>query len=566
MNRPAAHTPERAAAVVAWMAIIAGAAVRAWALTHRGSLWLDEASLALNVLTRSFTGLMQPLDWGQAAPVGFLWLERAVGMFATVPDLWLRVVPWCAGALLPFVLWRLGRRMVGTGAGALAAVTAAGSLLSLRFSTEAKPYASDAAMAALLLWLAVEVREAPAARARWVALAVAGVLGVLFSLPAVFVIAAIVAAFAADGAVRNARDARRVGLPGLVACVALFGILWFAVYRPSASSAHLREYWAPVMLDLTADDRVLRVLRVVMELSWIPLRWTGSLVGLAAGAALWVGGLAVVAQRRRSHAVLLAGPVVFAALASVVGAYPLSDRLAFFAVPGVWIAQAAAVIGVRNALFASRSIVTNARVAAIFVGVAAVLLLGWQYTDSARFLRDPGSLERTRALFQRADEDAATAPIYVFARAAPAWLLATHDGAWRGDARLARWTALAGRPDAPGYENMRRRGAVALGVGDSLVVTSANRTELVGLAPGVQYRITGDPSAAAPSPGWAEEEARRMLAAAQPEVWLVASHFFSGTARNELRPLVEAAAAVGLRVVEERHEGNDVVVLRMRRE
>ena len=29
--------------VVAWIAILAGAAVRAWALSHRGSLWLDEA-------------------------------------------------------------------------------------------------------------------------------------------------------------------------------------------------------------------------------------------------------------------------------------------------------------------------------------------------------------------------------------------------------------------------------------------------------------------------------------------------------------------------------------------
>ena len=88
----------------------------------------------------------------------------------------------------------------------------------------------------------------------------------------------------------------------------------------------------------------------------------------------------------------------------------------------------------------------------------------------------------------------------------------------------------------------------------------------MGLAPGVQYHIAGPSSRAAPSPGWAEEEARRLFAAAQPEVWLVASHFFAGTPDNELRPLVEAAAAAGLRVVEERHAGDDVIALRFVRQ
>jgi Dolichyl-phosphate-mannose-protein mannosyltransferase len=564
MSRPAS-IPERTALVVAWTAILVGAAVRAWAVSQRGSLWLDEAALALNVLTRSLGGLAHPLDWGQAAPVGFLWVERLMAAHADVPDRWLRLVPLCAGIALPWVLWQLGRRVVGTGAGALAAVTAAGSLLALRYSTEAKPYASDAVVAAALLWLSCEVIRLPEEMARWWALAVAAVIAAAISIPSVFVIAAVVAAIASDAAARRAPGARRVALPALATAAALFTTFWLLAYRHGASSPHLRDYWAPVMLDLTAGDRVVRVIRVLMELTWIPLRWTGSLLGTAAGTALWVGGVAFVARRNRSDAVLLAGPVAFAAAASVLGAYPLSDRLAFFAVPGVWVAQAAAIIAMRNAAFSGRSILANARTAAVFVVAVACGVAAWQYTDSQRFLHDPGALEPTRALFAKVDADAATVPIYVFARSAPAWLLATRDSTWRGNARLERWTLLAGRDGAPGYENAPRAGAVAAGDGNSLVVVSGTRTELVGLAPGVQYRIAGAPSRAAPSPGWAEEEARRLLAVARPEVWLVASHFFADTPRNELRPLVEAAVAAGLRVVEERHAGNDVVALRLSR-
>jgi hypothetical protein len=564
MSRPGS-IPERTALVVAWIAILAGAAVRAWAVSQRGSLWLDEAALALNVLTRSFGMLAHPLDWAQAAPVGFLWIERLVAAHADVPDRWLRLLPLCAGIALPWLLWQLGRRVVGTGVGALSAVTAAGSLLALRYSTEAKPYATDAVVAATLMWLAHEVCEAPAVMARWWALSAAAVIAVALSIPSVFVIAAVVLAIAGDATARSAPGARRVALPMLAIAVALFTTLWFMAYRTSASSPPLRDYWAAAMLDPTADDRAARVFRVLMELTWIPLRWTGSLLGTAAGTALWGGGLAFIARRRRSDAVLLAGPIAMAAAASVMGAYPLSDRLALFAVPGVWLAQAAAIIAIRNAAFSHRSIIANARMAALFVAVVACGVAAWQYTDARRFLHDPGSLEPTRALFAKVDDDAATVPIYVFARSAPAWLMATHDSTWRGNARLEKWTLLAGRPGAPGYENALRAGAVAIGEGDSLVVVSGTRTELVGLAPGVQYRIARLPSRSSPSPGWAEEEVRRLLAVAQPEVWLVASHFFANTPRNELRPLVEAAEAAGLRVVEERHAGNDVVAIRLSR-
>ncbi|MBW7933174.1 MAG: glycosyltransferase family 39 protein [Gemmatimonadaceae bacterium] len=564
MNRPA-NTPERAAMIVAWTAIILGFVARTWALSQRGSLWLDEAALALNVMTRGFGELLAPLDWGQAAPVGFLWLERAVAWHAESPETWLRLVPWLAGVSLPWLLWQLGRRTFGTGAGALAAVAGAGSLLALRYATEAKPYASDAMVAAALMLLTLHVRESPHAHRRWLALGAASVLGVACSLPAIFVVLTVAVVLLGDRASRTSRPARRVGLPSFALALAVLALLWFTSYRAGAASEALRAYWAPVMLDITADDRVVRVLRVFMELAWVPLRWTGSLVGIAVGTALWWSGLVLIARRRATDALLLGGPVLVAMAASAVDAYPLSDRLAFFAVPGVWVAQAAAVVGVRNAQLSKRSVVANARMAAVFVVVASLALAVWQFTDADRFLRAPGTLEPTRALFAAVDDEAGTTPIYVTARAAPAWLIATTRDGWRENPRLQRWVALAGRANAPGYENADRARALRPMEGDSLVVHSGARTELVGLAPGIAYRVAGAPSASAPSPGWAAEEARRLLAAARPTVWVVASHFFPGTSRDELRPLIEAAAAAGLRVLEERRAGDDVLALRLSR-
>src|SRR5207237_7981156 len=70
-----------------------GTVIRVVQFLHRPSLSVDAAMLALSIGSRSYGGLLRRLDYGQTAPVLFLWATRFVPRLAGVTELYLRALP-----------------------------------------------------------------------------------------------------------------------------------------------------------------------------------------------------------------------------------------------------------------------------------------------------------------------------------------------------------------------------------------------------------------------------------------------------------------------------------------
>lgn len=72
------------------------------------SLWLDEASLALNIIDRKWNELLTPLDLMQSAPILFLYIEKLASQLIPHSDYGLRLFPlfcyWTAGISLYLIL------------------------------------------------------------------------------------------------------------------------------------------------------------------------------------------------------------------------------------------------------------------------------------------------------------------------------------------------------------------------------------------------------------------------------------------------------------------------------
>lgn len=314
--------------------VLAGLALRGYAYARNPSLWIDEAMLALNVVHRSPTQLLEPLDLNQGAPVGFLMLSKLAVVVGGDGEDALRFVP-CVAALLGVPLFTLfAYRALPLPTARLAVALFALSPYLAGYAAEFKQYELDATVAAGLLALGRPAWRGAAGGGRLAALAAAGAVAVWCSHPAVFVLGGVGLAALADAA-RRGRTAILAPLAVVAAWLVSFAACYLLVLQKLGMNAYLLDYWAGAFLPLPPIRPG--------DFAWLvghffdffdkPGGFNGGfgLAGLA-GVCFLVGVLSLVRTDWRLL-VALVTPFLLALLASGLRKYPFAGRLLLFAVP-----------------------------------------------------------------------------------------------------------------------------------------------------------------------------------------------------------------------------------------
>jgi hypothetical protein len=512
----------------------AGAAFRLFHLTVvNRSLWLDECMLALNVAARGFAELLEPLDYNQAAPVLFLMLERLLVAAAGVSEASLRALPTLAGIALVPLAWAVARRLSGPMAAALSASLVAVSPALVRFANEAKPYGTDAFATLLLVWAALRLRPGPGATRDRLVLAGLGCGAVLLSFPALFSAGAVTAALA----LRTRGERRQLGV--VLACALCWlgsaAVPYLLVHRGVAASAAQQEGYEKAFL-IAGPDIGERALLAVRGTLLPAFHGNGSTIPPApsvmpaiVGALAIGGGIAMILHSGLGAGVLIFGPLALAVAASGLRRYPVGvPRLMVFWVPLLIVATAAGAAAVSR--------LAGGRLRGVAAAALAVLILGVPLASSVAECRNPYRGEDARTLLaeyrsQRRGEE----PVYVSAKGIPSWLFYTTNWENPDRERLGYYARAAG--SGPSFENAPPRGHPVVDEGRDLVFRRRGRMELLGIATGRQWRW---PSyAGAIDPGWAANEARRVVAAIRenpagnPCAWL----YFTRLSERSAKPV-----------------------------
>lgn len=173
--------------LLTWAAVLVGIAWRVGRYLAQFPIWGDEAHIAVNFLDRDLWGMTKKLDYGQIAPVLFLWIEWGMYHLFGPSELSLRLVPLLAGIIGLLLFRRFCTLTLPPLVAVLAVSMLAVSYFPVRHATEIKPYSFDLMFTLALLLPAVHwVREPE--RIRWLVLLTALVpCAVAGSYPVVFV-------------------------------------------------------------------------------------------------------------------------------------------------------------------------------------------------------------------------------------------------------------------------------------------------------------------------------------------------------------------------------------------
>jgi hypothetical protein len=304
------------------------------------SLWIDEAALALNLIQKGLTNLAGPLDFNQAAPVGFLLTEGIAARVLGFSEYALRLFPLICGLLsIPAFAW-LARRMLARAAAPLAILLFVVADGLVYYSSELKPYETDVAAALGLLIAGVLVTEhAERLTVKWsLALALSGVGFLALSFPAVFIIAALTVTLVTWLAVNGGRA------PSVPAAITVLSWIITSIAIVSFAAAKVRSVresfalQSHSFLGITGHSSPLHAVNVIgTQIAGAiglpqerPFNHVEKLAVLCA-----IAGAVAVLCRKPVHFSMLVIPFPLLLAASALDVYPISQRTELFLIPAV---------------------------------------------------------------------------------------------------------------------------------------------------------------------------------------------------------------------------------------
>jgi hypothetical protein len=311
-----------------WGIVLLGIILRLRQYLSNRSFWADEASLAVNIANRSFSGLLGLLDYQQAAPIGFLFVEKTLITIFGNHDYVLRLFPLFAGVLSTYLIYRIAHDHFGI-AGMFAVLLFAISWGLIYYSSELKQYISDVMVAVLLIFLAGNYLRANARGSDFLKLGIVGAVVIWISHPSVFILAAIGVALVYEKLFR----AKHIPFPWIfglgAAWLASFGLEYFVSLRNIVTDGFLVEYWRKAYMPMppwSDPGWFAKVYRSFLD-TGLHTHWAMSvtfIVLVLVGACL---------AGRQIPGVMLVLPALITLILSALQRYPFMHRFLLFLLP-----------------------------------------------------------------------------------------------------------------------------------------------------------------------------------------------------------------------------------------
>lgn len=430
--------------------LLFGIVLRLIVFGQNRSLFIDEASLARNIVEKDFLAFFQVLDYDQYAPPLFLCISKIFTLLLGVQEWTLRIWPLLAGITSLWLLLQIGKQLGLTRLALLIPVTwMAFSALFVRYHTEVKQYSSDAMVALLLIYFLLrssfhnnesEINQRPSSF-YWV-WAVLGGVAPWLSMSSVFVLFGIGIFVGLKFWKEKASRQLFYWFLTVGSWLLSFGIYYLLILRLDLDKDYLLDYHSQFSfptnwLEATAWQQAGGVLKSILR-STFGFTFLAYLLGSLG----LVIGLIRLYQRAGSLLLILGLPILASWVASAFGLYSLIPRLTLFFIPLLYLIFAFAFQALEEKAILIKGKTWDIR---FLLLIPILFLLPLQ--KGQEYLWSPLKIEELRpTLVKLSTEVAAASPIYINHEAGPAFsfyqtLHDLHPYLKRIEPYLATWDA-----------------------------------------------------------------------------------------------------------------------------
>ncbi|MCX5848850.1 MAG: glycosyltransferase family 39 protein, partial [Deltaproteobacteria bacterium] len=318
-----------------------GIIVRLANYLNNSGLGLDEASVALNLMERSYAQLLLPLDNFQVAPILFLLIEKlSVNLFGH-GELALRLFPLICSILSLPVFYFLAKNLFEDKQITLTSIFVfAVAPIQLHYTVALKQYITDVFVSLFLLWLfSLFLKQSN--RKLLLVLAVSGVISIFLSNISVLVLFTLSIYWLIYDFYYKKRDYTKYVV--VLAWVVTFGIYYYFFIHNHKHQLFMLDYWQQNFLPLNPfrsefwhffNSVVLDVFAELMLYNPAGLYYELNLIILYLFLIIYGIGLIIMVKRHEmTMIVFLCFPIVLHLLLSGFKLYPFSTRLALYLSP-----------------------------------------------------------------------------------------------------------------------------------------------------------------------------------------------------------------------------------------
>lgn len=321
-------------------------------LTNR-SLWVDEASLALNIINRSFSDLMLPLDYDQGAPLGFLFIQKFFVSILGNQEYVLRLFPLLSGIVSTYLVYRIASEYFEK-FGIFAALLFAISEWLVYYSSELKQYSSDVMIALLLIYFSLESLKSEKNKQSIILLGIVGFFAIWISHPSIFVLSALLPLLIIEKWIK--KDYSQLGwLLGIaLMCLGTFLITYMISLNNLVGNENLQDYWGDNFAPFPPWENLLWYKNIFISIlpQMSPSFWASiipsfkSVYLINVSFLLVLIGSVLLFLRDKKLAILIIFPLLLAFIASALRKYPITDRFLYFWYPSLFLLMAEGLKGI----------------------------------------------------------------------------------------------------------------------------------------------------------------------------------------------------------------------------